>query len=230
MTEAAATDVGNLINAISNEDTRLDLASASDPIQIRESLAWIRKEITAKAEVNSLPKLIELKQEPKTTVGLKPYHVGTHRARDVRSWLKLAPDRFVGGIAGLATMFGGDKNFMPSPAGEELLRGHQGHGKDVPVVVVKDGGPKSTAFLLSRAIGDYSTFGSRDASIVDIYSDRQAVGRAFAAEFMAPAEGVVRMIEEEEASLDTVAAHYGVSREVVRRQYENNVAQYDNAA
>jgi hypothetical protein len=42
---------------------------------------------------------------------------------------------------------------------------------------------------MARAIGDYLVFGSREASIVDIYSDRQAVGRAFAAEFMAPAEG-----------------------------------------
>ena len=83
---------------------------------------------------------------------------------------------------------------------------------------------------MSRAIGDYSVFGSRDASIVDIYSDRQAVGRAFAAEFMAPAEGVVRMIEEEGTPIDMVAAHYGVIRKVVRWQYENNVAQYLNAA
>ena len=34
------------------------------------------------------------------------------------------------------------------------------------------------------------------------------------------------MIEEDEASLDTVAKHYGVEREVVRRRYENNIAQY----
>jgi Zn-dependent peptidase ImmA (M78 family) len=82
---------------------------------------------------------------------------------------------------------------------------------------------------MARAIGDYLVFGSREASIVDIYSDRQAVGRAFAAEFMAPAEGVVRMIEEG-ISLNTVAEHYGVVREVVRRQYANNVARYVGSA
>jgi DNA-binding MarR family transcriptional regulator len=230
MTEAAATDVADLINAISNEGARLDLASASSPTKIRESLAWIKQELAAKAEVNSLPKLIELKDGPRAANGFKPYHVGIRRARGVRSQLKLSPDRPVGGIAGLATLFGGDKKFMSSPAGEELLRGHQGHGDEIPVVVVKDEGPKSTAFLMSRAIGDYSVFGSHDASIVDIYSDRQAVGRAFAAEFMAPSEGVLRMVEEEGIPLDTVADHYGVAREVVQRQYENNIAEYLNAA
>jgi hypothetical protein len=47
---------------------------------------------------------------------------------------------------------------------------------------------------------------------------------------MAPAEGVARMIDEEGAPLDIVAEHYGVAREVVRRQYENNLAQYARAA
>jgi DNA-binding transcriptional ArsR family regulator len=230
MSESAASGVTNLIDAISNEDARIDLASANSPDQVGESLSWIKQEVAAKAKANSLPKLIELKHDTEAAAGSRPYYVGTERARDVRRQLKLSPDRPVGGIVGLATMFGGDSKFMLSPAGEELLRGHQGHSADVPVVVVKDEGPKSTAFLISRAIGDYSVFGSREASIVDIYSDRQAVGRAFAAEFMAPAEGVVRMAGEEGVALDTVAAHYGVNREVVRRQYENNVALFLGAA
>jgi len=228
--DAAASDVGDLINAISDEDARLDLASASNPAQIRESLAWIIQEVDAKAGVNSLPKLIDLRQKPQPAITTKPYRVGTQRAREVRGQLKLNSDRPVGGIASLATMFGGDKKFNLSSAGEELLRGHQGHRNDVPVVVIKDEGPKSNAFLMSRAIGDYSIFGSREASIVDIYSDRQAIGRAFAAEFMAPAESVVRMVEEEGLPLDTIADHYGVNRKVVQWQYENNVANYSHAA
>ena len=83
---------------------------------------------------------------------------------------------------------------------------------------------------MARGIGDYLVFGSREAPIADIYSDRQAVGRAFAAEFLAPAEGIIHMIDEEKASLDIVAGHYGVVKEVVRRQYENNIAQYATAA
>lgn len=230
MGESAASDVINLIHAISDEDARLDLASANSSGQIGESLTWIKQEVAAKADVNSLPRLVEFGRHTPIAGGAKPYVVGTERARDMRRRLELSPDRAVGGIEGLAKVFGGVGNFTPSPAGEELLRGHQSSRGDVPVIVVKDQGPKSTAFLLSRAIGDYLVFGSPEASIVDIYSDRQAVGRAFAAEFMAPAKGVVRMVEEEGIPLGAVAAHYGVVSEVVRHQYENNVAQYLGAA
>lgn len=158
------------------------------------------------------------------------WRIGTERAREARKQIGLAEDRPVGGLGGLARIFKGDAEFIPSSAGEDLLRGYQGRGDSVPVVVVKDEGPKSTSFLVSRSIGDYLVYGSRESPIADIYSDRQAVGRAFAAEFMAPARGVVHMVEQEKAPLDLVAEHYGVGREVVRRQYENNIAQYASAA
>jgi hypothetical protein len=162
--------------------------------------------------------------------GLKPWQIGKERARSVRKQIGLAQDRPTGGIRALAKIFGGKSEFIPSSAGEELLRGYQARGDDVPVIIVKQEGPKSTAFLVSRAIGDYLVFGSREAAVLDIYSDRQAVGRAFAAEFMAPAEGVTRMIDEEGVALDAVAEHFGVAREVVRHQYENNLAQYARIA
>jgi hypothetical protein len=220
----------NLVNAVSNEDARLDLASASTPEKIHQSLAWVEHELSAKAKVNSLPELVKLGYiGTAAPVEAKPWEIGKHRARDARKQIGLAPDRPVGGIGGLAKMFGGEPNFMPSSAGEELLRGYLGLSNDIPVVVVKEEGPKSTTFLLSRAIGDYLVFGNREAPIVDIYSDRQAVGRAFAAEFMAPAEGVVRMIEEGD-TLDTVSERYGVIRSVVRHQYENNLARFARAA
>src|SRR5205807_8552723 len=113
-----------------------------------------------------------------------------------------------------------------SSAGEELLRGFQAHGDSNPVIVAKDEGPNSTAFLVTRAVGDYLVYGSREAPIANIYSDRQAVGRAFAAEFMAPAEGVIHMIDQEKLPVAAVADHYGVIRDVIIHQYENSVAQY----
>lgn len=231
MTDRAAADVASLMKAVLSEDARLELASAVAPDQLGQALLWIEDEIAAKATINGLPKLIELRRGQAIGIAsAKPWRVGVDRAREARRQIGLTEDRPVGGLAGLARMFGGSSQFAASAAGEELLRGFQGHGDKIPVIVVKDEGPKSTAFLMSRAIGDYLVYGNREAAIADIYSDRQAVGRAFAAEFMAPATGVVEMIEEDGASLDTVAEHYGVVREVVRRQYENNVAQYAQAS
>jgi hypothetical protein len=227
MTDAGAENVAALLNAIADEGARLDFASATDSDWALQSLIWAQEEITKKAGQNNLPRLIELRQgEPINLAGVEPWRIGKDRARETRAQIGLAPDRPVGGLPGLSRLFSDDDRFTPSAAGEEILRGFQGFSKDLPVVVVRDEGPRSTAFLMARAIGDYLVYGSHEAPIADIYSDRQAVGRKFAAEFMAPAEGVVHMIDVERKSRATVADHYGVGRGVVNHQYENSVAQY----
>jgi predicted transcriptional regulator len=231
MNDNAADEIARLINTISDDDARLDLASAISPNQLSQSLEWVKSEVKEKTKTNSLPGLAELRRKSMATVlGSEPWKVGTARARAAREQINLQQDRSIGGLGGLAQFFGGDRGFVASSPGEELLRGFQAHENDIPVVVAKDEGPNSTAFLVSRAIGDYLVYGSREAPIANIYSDRQAVGRAFAAEFMAPAAGVIHMIDEEKTPLATVAHHYGVGREVVRHQYENNIAQYARAA
>jgi DNA-binding MarR family transcriptional regulator len=227
ITDAATDDVTALINAISDEGARLDFASAIDPGQLRQSLNWVADEITNKAGMNNLPKLIELRKDrPIVLSGIEPWRAGKDRAREARAQIGLAQDRPVGGLTGIAGMFGGDHRFTSSLAGEEALRGFQGFSHDAPVIVVKDEGPRSTAFLMSRAVGDYLVYGSHEAPIANIYSDRQAVGRAFAAEFMAPAVGVIHMVDDEQLPVAAVANHYGVERDVIIHQYENSVAQY----
>jgi DNA-binding transcriptional ArsR family regulator len=227
MTDAGAKNVAALLNAIADEGARLDFASATDSDWALHSLIWAQEEITKKAEQNNLPRLIELRQgEPIDLGGVEPWRTGKDRAREARAQIGLAQDRPVGGLAGLSRLFADDHCFAPSAAGEEILRGFQGFSKDLPVVVVRDEGPRSTAFLMTRAIGDYLVYGSHEAPVADIYSDRQAVGRKFAAEFMAPAEAVVHMIDVEHKSKATVADHFGVGRGVVNHQYENSVAQY----
>ena len=217
LTSLAANNVTALIKAISDEGARLDFASTIDAQQLRQSLAWIEDEVTKKAKANSLPNLIELQQKNAVRVvaGVEPWRIGKDRAREARAQIGLKPDRAVGGVNGISRMFGGGDNFALSSAGEDALRGFQGFCHDIPVVVVRDEGPRHTAFLMSRGVGDYLVYGSRGAPIADIYSDRQAVGRAFAAEFMAPAETVVHMIDNEKLAVAAVANHYGVSRDVI---------------
>ncbi|MEA2874864.1 MAG: hypothetical protein QOF14_60 [Hyphomicrobiales bacterium] len=231
MSDSTAAEVARLIDTISDDDARIELASAISPNQLNPSLEWVKKEVGDKSRTNSFPRLLELKNslgpakdEP------EPWQIGTNRARSVRKQIGLEKDQSVGGIDGLKQLFDGDQQFRSSSAGEELLRGFQANGDSNPVIVVKDEGPNSTAFLVTRAVGDYLVYGSREAPIANIYSDRQAVGRAFAAEFMAPAEGVIRMIDEEEIPMAVVAQHYGVGKSVVRHQYENNIGAYARAA
>jgi hypothetical protein len=227
ITDVGAENVATLLNAIADEGARLDFASATAPDQALQSLTWAQDEIIKKAGQNNLPRLIELRQgKPIELAGVEPWRIGKDRAREARAQIGLAPDRPVGGLAGISRLFADDDRFTPSSAGEDILRGFQGFSKELPVVVVKDEGTRSNAFLASRAIGDYLVYGSHEAPVANIYSDRQAVGRKFAAEFMAPAEGVVHMIDVEDKSVATVADHYGVLRGVVNHQYENTVAEY----
>jgi len=228
---ALADDIARLIDLIADEDARLDFASGTNPAHVATTLDWATAEIRAKGETNRLPRLVELRKNgPAEAVhGGRPYRIGITRAERAREQLGLAADYAIGGMEGLARLFGGNGRFTASLAGEDPIRGFQAHGDSEPVVVVKGGWPRSTSFLVARAIGDYLVFGSREAPIADLYTDRQAVGRAFAAEFLAPARGVIHMIEEEQLSMVTVADHYGVDMEVVSRQYRNNPALHAQA-
>lgn len=53
------------------------------------------------------------------------------------------------------------------------------------------------------------------------------MARAFAAEFLAPAEGIRRMLEtlgrEDDTTVETIARQFGVSPLVVSRQLDNQV-------
>jgi DNA-binding MarR family transcriptional regulator len=227
--DAAANEVRMLIEAISDEDARLELASTISHDELRKSLSWVADEVRGKAKTNSLARLPELRRAATAHSDLEPWRIGTNRAGVLREQIGLEEDRSIGGLKGLVRSLGGDSQFASSSAGEELLRGFQTRGDEIPIIIAKEEGPNSTAFLVSRAIGDYLVHGSREAPIANIYSNRQAIGRAFAAEFMAPAQGVIHMIDEENVPLATVAEHYGVGREVVRHQYENNIAQYARA-
>jgi len=221
-----AADISRLIAAVADEDARLDFASGTNPDHVAVALSWALTEIGAKARTNRLPGLVELRANATAPAeGQRPHHIGTRRAIQAREQLNIGADCSIGGMAGLTRMVGGAGGFAASQAGEDVIRGFQGHGDGEPVIVVKSEGPKSTGFLVARAVGDYLVFGSREAPIADLYTDRQAVGRAFAAEFLAPASGVIHMIEEEQQSKMTVADHYGVHLDVIDWQYRNNAEQ-----
>jgi Zn-dependent peptidase ImmA (M78 family) len=71
--------------------------------------------------------------------------------------------------------------------------------------------PRQHSFMLSAARGH----------------DERVAG-AFAAELLAPAEGIRRSLEalgrQDDAALEAVAWHYGVSPLLVRHQYDNQLA------
>jgi hypothetical protein len=151
----------------------------------------------------------------------QPYRHGYALARSAREFLGLAADQPVDGIEGLSKLLGARESIGLSPDAPGALRAFQSFDGDAPTFIVENEGPLSSVFTLARGVGDFVAFGNRVSCVADLYTDRQAVGRAFAAEFMAPRNAVVQMIEEEDQPVSQIADHFGVSVPVVHHQYQN---------
>lgn len=226
LTDDGAHQIRELLVLITDEDARLDFSSAVLSESLAEGYAWVRTQLDERRHRNAMPELVELRKSCTVTanVAARPYRHGYDLARAARDYLKLAEDRAVGGVAGLSKMLGAADGLSLSGEAPGSLRAFQSLEGDVPTIIVEDEGERSSVFTLARGMGDFMAFGSRASCVADLYTDRQAVGRAFAAEFMAPRSAVVRMVEEEDLPLSQIAHHFGVSPSVVHRQYENAAA------
>lgn len=230
LTDKAAELVRGIIAAMPEEDARLDFASTMDFDEVEDISRQIDQDLAQLSDRNSLTALPSAVVALDETIaglaksGLKPWQKGTQAAKALREHFKLGADVPVGRADRLAKMCGAD-DFVLKDIGSQEILAFQAKVQSAPTVLVQsEWGALSSAFFLARAVGDYLVFQSKKSCVSNKYTDRQAVGRAFAAEFMAPAEGVVSMIDEEERSMTKVALHYGVSVEVVKHQYQNNYA------
>ncbi len=81
-------------------------------------------------------------------------------------------------------------------------------------------------FLLARALGDYMGRSQPGAGILSsLITDRQAQSRAFAAEFLAPAESLRARLDGaflDEEKIDDLGYEFGVSSQVIGYQIENH--------
>jgi hypothetical protein len=183
-------------------------------------LDWVQHELRTHRDKNRFEGLRHLKSIEKKK-GVAPWDVGKQQAEAVRRRLRLADDRAIGGLPGLEKFFGA-AGFQASAMADDPLRGFRGQADHDPVIVVRESGPAGTAFLLARAVGDYLGYDDAEAPISELRTDRQAMGRAFAAELLAPADGVIHMIDQEGQTKLAVARHYGVDLPVVSYQYANH--------
>ncbi|MEA9761792.1 MULTISPECIES: ArsR family transcriptional regulator [Xanthomonas] len=221
--------VRDLISFMPDEDSRLDFASVMPFDDVEKVSARIQDQTRALKRSNTLSRVAEISTLTRNEIsglagsGFKPWQKGVSAAKILRSYLDLSREAAVGDVVSLAQLFGG-KNFELSSFDEGTLAAFQQETNGAPTVLVqKEWGAIGSAFALARSIGDYLVFQSGKSCVTNRYTDRQAVGRAFAAEFMAPAAGIIAMVDEDEKSFDEVAWHYGVPFDVVNHQYRNNL-------
>jgi len=77
-------------------------------------------------------------------------------------------------------------------------------------------------FAFARAVGDAVCYPEAGRSVVNNLHDaeRQAAGRAFAAEFLAPVEKVLDMVDDGR-DIDEISASFNVTSQVISHQIEN---------
>ena len=102
-------------------------------------------------------------------------------------------------------------------------------GADTPACMTAPRGATGTRFLIARALGDYlGRSVSNHGLLSSLATDRQAQSRAFAAEFLAPADLLRERISSEyidTEQIDELGQEFLVSSELIRRQIQNhNVA------
>ena len=97
---------------------------------------------------------------------------------------------------------------------------------DTPACVTAPRGPSGTRFLIARAVGEYLGRSAPGPGLLSSLStDSQAQSRAFAAEFLAPADALharlpTNSIDPEQA--DDLAREFAVSTELIVRQIQNH--------
>ncbi len=185
------------------------------------------------AEQSSLPELEHVADQIEDAIRYhrddRPWAVGYRAARAFRRALGVGTDRRSTSQAFLARQLGGAR-FEPArlfsgvralvartDGGTRIhLHDHQQGSRSA------DAGARTNNFAFARAVGDAVCFRDARRSVINDlhHAERQATGRAFAAEFLAPVDGVVDMYEDRYDE-EEIADEFDVSSYVIENQIRN---------
>lgn len=167
-----------------------------------------------------LPVPIDERPESSIGVGSKPWQAGYRAARDVRKALGLKPRE----SADLGPLI--DVHDLRADSGG--IEGYVvAHAR--PALVIPEGVSRSRRrFHAAHALGLSVLAPSRHRFVIDPSStELSQAARAFAAELLAPAEGVSQYLvplgAATEAAFDAIAQRFDTSPAVVRWQYDNQI-------
>jgi hypothetical protein len=206
-----------------------EFLDAVDPHKIDSGIRWIqRARDIVQSSARTIDELRSLRSEvPK--LGTEPWHrtpwqTGWHQARLIRGLLGHAADQ----VLSLDSLLPTDD----ASSGDHGLIGLGGIASD-----------DASLFLLGRSVTRESKKFNQGRALWNLlfrqvsdnflitssHTDRQKVERAFAAELLAPAEGIRDQLGVDpdvagDEDLEQVAAHFGVSSVLVCHQVENQLA------
>jgi hypothetical protein len=156
----------------------------------------------------------------------KSWSLGYRRARAVRRAMDLrGTDRFRS-FRALAEKLGASTSYALAARVDGIRALRSDHGDGVYIHMRSHGSSAeaqaSHLFSFARAVGDAACFPAPTrAPVNELHSAyRQAAGRAFAAEFLAPVDEI-RSMREDGRDTVSIAEEFAVATTVVERQIEN---------
>jgi Zn-dependent peptidase ImmA (M78 family) len=222
-------DILRTSEQLSDSDLLGDFLDVVDPDKIAATLSWVS---ATKDEIDALTsrpsgEVAELRSSARPSPewnGLRPWELGWAQARLVRNSMNLDQDRAFD-IERLVTDVTRPTNSLGIHALGQLKEGGS------PLLVVSRRQPDaSKRFVLARALWHVLWRDSPTFLVTSAYTDRQKTERAFAAEILAPAQGIAsRIVDDgvhsglEDSALDELAGHFRVSTLLVQHQIENQL-------
>jgi hypothetical protein len=216
--------------AVFTQEALVEFVAGARNVQHSSLIGWVDRMVRTRSLAYRLAKLRSIVDEVERGVPLRPgeaaWSIAYRRARAVRQVLGLRLDSRFPSFRHLASLMGGAKNYNLAPAVDGISALRREAFGDIHVHIRNHGQFEGSAaahlFALARAIGDAACFPEAQASPINRLPNayRQAAGRAFAAEFLAPIDEI-RSMQEDERDEYSIANEFGVSTMVVQHQVEN---------
>lgn len=230
ISEADSAVIAEAASLFQNEPLAEFLSGAKD-YRTSSLLNWVRAAEKRPKYKSRLADLMPIVREVMLLAperkGERSWALGYRRARALREALNLRQSDRIKSDKSFAKKLGAAASFE-SAGRIDGIRALRSHATDDDVSIhMRDHGRKvqgrtAQLFSFARAVGDVACFPSPARSPVnELHSAyRQAAGRAFAAEFLAPVDEVLSMRADSHDSM-TIANEFSVSTTVIERQIEN---------
>jgi hypothetical protein len=206
---------------IGSAELLTDLARAVPLDQLADSASWLLEATNSiEARPINLPPLGPL--DWSATAGVAPWKIGYERARRLRNLLDLDP----GTPAPVNMLLAVTQTPSQAPTNIDALVSADGRST-LSVVVGAGASSHTKRFVSARAIGRHSLAPIEGPSLLTRATQHtERAERAFAAELLAPADGIATLLagDYSEDALQRAAEHFGVAPILVQHQVENQVA------
>ncbi len=228
--DEATADFIEKAETLFEREALVEFVSGAGEVDRPALLRWVERMARGKGHqyrlANLRPIVDQTLRETPPTRDDRAWEIGYRRALGARKVLNLEQNTRFRSFRDIATRLGASKGYSLAPGvnGIRALRRDRGDG--LHIHLRNHGDTKEAAaahlFAFARAVGDACCFPEPQLGpITELRSAyRQAAGRAFAAEFLAPSDEIEAMRADRQ-DVVTIANEFAVSQQVIEHQIAN---------